>query len=102
MVNTGSTIYIDNTLEDGVIVFELPKAYEQLAITKDSKSLLISNSDYSELNEINQIRRGIMDQFDALKERKLILSNNVYSNRIVVIRVNEKSFEALQSRLNYN
>lgn len=102
MVNTGSTIYIDNTLEDGVIVFELPKANEQLAITKDSKSLLISNSDYSELNEINQIRRGIMDQFDALKERKLILTNNIYSNRIVVIRVNEKSFEALQSRLNYN
>lgn len=98
MVNTWSDFMIDNSLEDGVIICVLPKTNDQLSITKDNKNLLITNSDYSDLNEINQIRQGIMDQFNALKDRKLILSYNDYSNR-VVIRVNEKDYESLINRV---
>ena len=98
MINTWSDFMIDNSLEDGVIICVLPKTNDQLSITKDNKHLFISNSDYSELNEINQIRQGIMDQFNALKDRKLILSYNDYSNR-VVIRVNEKDYESLINRV---
>jgi len=98
MINTWSDFMIDNSLEDGVIICVLPKRSDQLSITKDNKNLLITNSDYSELNEINQIRQGIMDQFNALKDRKLILSYNDYSNR-VVIRVNEKDYESLINRV---
>lgn len=98
MINTWSDFIIDNSLEDGVIVCALPKTNDQLTITKEDKRLLISNSDYSEVNEINLIRRSIMDQFNALKDRKLILSYNDYSNR-VVIRVNEKDYESLINRI---
>jgi len=98
MINTWSDFMIDNSLEDGVIICVLPKTNDQLSITKDNKNLLITNSDYSDLNEINQIRQGIMDQFNALKDRKLILSYNDYSNR-VVIRVNEKDYESLINRV---
>jgi uncharacterized membrane protein len=98
MINTWPDFMIDNSLEDGVIICVLPKTNDQLSVTKDNKNLLISNNDYSDLNEINQIRQGIMDQFNALKERKLILSYNDYSNR-VVIRVNEKDYDSLISRV---
>jgi energy-coupling factor transporter transmembrane protein EcfT len=98
MINTWSDFMIDNSLEDGVIICVLPKTNDQLSVTKDNKNLLISNNDYSDLNEINQIRQGIMDQFNALKDRKLILSYNDYSNR-VVIRVNEKDYESLINRV---
>ncbi len=98
MINTWSDFMIDNSLEDGVIICVLPKTNDQLSITKDNKNLLISNNDYSDLNEINQIRQGIMDQFNALKDRKLILSYNDYSNQ-VVIRVNEKDYESLINRV---
>jgi len=101
LVNTWAQLEIDNSLEEGVIVCIIPKMNDQLNISNDYKNLLIANSDYSEVNEINQIRRNLTKLFDALKERKLILSYDDYSNRIV-IRVNEKDFDALQKRLIYN
>ena len=101
LVNTYAQLEIDNSLEEGVIVCIIPKINDQLNISNDHKNLLIANSDYSEVNEINQIRRNLTKQFDALKAGKLILSYDDYSNRIV-IRVNEKDFDALQNRLNYN
>ena len=101
LTNTWAQFEIDNSLEEGVIICRIPKLNEELNISNENKNLLIVNNDYSELNEINQIRDGILKQFDALKEGKLIVSYEDYSNGII-IRVNEKDFDALQNRLNYN
>lgn len=101
LTNTWAQFEIDNSLEEGVIICRIPKLNEKLNISNENKNLLIVNNDYSELNEINQIRDGILKQFDALKEGKLIVSYEDYSNGII-IRVNEKDFDALQNRLNYN
>jgi energy-coupling factor transporter transmembrane protein EcfT len=101
LTNTWAQFEIDNSLEEGVFICRIPKLNEKLNISNENKNLLIVNNDYSELNEINQIRDGILKQFDALKAGKLIVSYEDYSNGII-IRVNEKDFDALQNRLNYN
>ena len=53
------------------------------------------------MDEINYIRQSIMNQFEALKDRKLIINFDDSSNRII-IRVNDRSYNQLMNAIDYN
>ena len=62
---------------------------------------MISVDNYSDMDEINYIRQSIMNQFEALKDRKLIINFDDSSNRII-IRVNDRSYNQLMNAIDYN
>lgn len=99
--NSWYEVIIDNTLNEGVIICEIVDVKDRMSILKQDKSLLVTMNDYSDVEEINVIRRNIMDQFNALKERKLLYTFDDYSNK-VTIRVNDKSYNTLLNTIDYN
>lgn len=101
LINTWSEFVIDNTLEDGVIICALPESNDKVSLSKENSKLLISVDNYSDMDEINYIRQSIMNQFEALKDRKLIINFDDSSNRII-IRVNDRSYNQLMNAIDYN
>lgn len=102
MTNTWIYIEIDNTLDDQVIISVSPQLNNKDDIlSKVDQTLFITMNPYSEVEEINEFRSRIVEQFDALKEGKLVFQSNVNTNQ-VIIRVNEKNLQLLENRLEYN
>lgn len=99
MTNTWVSIEIDNALEDQVIISISPEIKNDV-VSKVDQTLFITLDSYSEVEEINTFRRSIVEQFDALKEGKLVFQHNIDSNQ-VIIRVNEKNLQLVENRLEH-
>ena len=70
-------------------------------LSQVDQTLIVSMNAYSEVDEMNEFRNRIMQQFNALKEGKLVFQRDNNQNE-VIIRVNEKNYKLLQDRLSYN
>lgn len=101
MVNTWAKIELDNALDDQITLrFSSDLNGDNGNLSLVDQNLIVSMEPYSEVEEINQIRKSIVEQFEALKDGKLVFQIN--NSNQVIIRVNEKNLEALENRLNYN
>lgn len=99
MTNTWVSLEVDNTLDDQVIISVSPEIKNDV-VSKVDQTLFIKLNSYSEVEEINTFRRNIVEQFDALKEGKLVFQHNIDKNQ-VIIRVNEKNLKLIENRLEY-
>lgn len=100
MTNTWVSIEIDNALDDQVIISISPEIKNDV-ISKEGQTLYIKTNSHSDVEEINTFRRSIVEQFNALKQGKLVFQQNIDSNQ-VIIRVSEKNLQLLENRLEYN
>jgi len=100
MTNTWVSIEIDNALDDQVIISISPEIKNDV-VSKVDQTLFITLDSYSEVEEINTFRRSIVEQFNALKQGKLVFQQNIDSNQ-VIIRVSEKNLQLLENRFEYN
>lgn len=97
MTNTWVSIEIDNALDDQVVISVSPEIKNDVVSNVD-KTLFITLDSYSEVEEINKFRRSIVEQFDALKEGKLVFQHNIDRNQ-VIIWVSEKNLQLIENRL---
>lgn len=99
MTNTWVSIEIDNALDDQVVISVSPEIKNDVVSNVD-KTLFITLDSYSEVEEINKFRRSIVEQFDALKEGKLVFQHNIDRNQ-VIIWVSEKNLQLIENRLEH-
>jgi len=99
MTNTWVSLEVDNTLEDQVIISVSPEIKNDV-VSKVDQTLFITLDSYSEVEEINTFRRSIVEQFDALKEGKLVFQSRFDKNQ-VIIWVNEKNLQLIENRLEH-
>ena len=102
LINAWTNIEIDNSLEDQIMI-KLSSEFNtnENPLSQVDQTLIVSMNAYSEVDEMNEFRNRIMQQFNALKEGKLVFQRDNNQNE-VIIRVNEKNYKLLQDRLSYN